>query len=241
MLTAPSRIILFGLAVASLSGLGTPARAEVEQHSMILSSGVELHYTVVTPPGFDNSQPANAIIAFPMGAQKFRDVDWGIRHYWGQEAERRGYLVFSPEVTGDKLFFEGGETIIPEFIARLHILYQIRNRTFHAVGIANGGMSALQVASRYPEHFSSVLALAGYFWTPSQQKYAALRHMCIILIAGSLEIKWADGARRDHKEFTDLGMRPFFELLPRGVLSSGHYADNEARKLFDMIENRTGC
>ncbi len=231
--------------VAALLGIAlffadAAALAKVEKKRLLLSDDTEMFYSVVTPDGYDGKKALPAILAFPGGDQQSVRVAWGLQHYWRTEAEARGYLLVSPQSPGFT-FIESTWTRIPEFLERIKILFRVRNDRFHLVGVGIGGMSAFQVAAFYPDYFVSILTIPGHVWAPSEEKYQALRGLCIVQIVGAPEVKWVDGARRDHAKFREMGMNPFLEILPGKVHWRSPYIDGGAGGLFDMIENRTGC
>ena len=238
----PRSLVAIAAAVMGIALIfgNTAAVAKVEKKSLLLSDGSEIIYSVVTPDGYDGKRALPAILAFPGGDQQSVSVGWGLKHYWQAEAEARGYLIISPQSPG-LTFIEGNWTRIPEFLERIKIHFKIRDNRFHLAGVGVGGLSAFQVAAFYPDYFLSILAIPGHVWAPGEEKYQALRGLCIVQIAGAPEIEWADGARRDHAKFREMGMNPFLDILPGKVSWRSPYMDRGAGKLFDMIENRTGC
>lgn len=205
-----------------------------------LLDGTIVNYYLVLPDDYTGGKPLPAILALPGADQQSHAVQWGLKHYWQTEAERRGYIVVSPQSPG-QLFYEGGEKYIPEILERIKTQYKIKGDRFHLTGVSSGGMSAMQVAAVFPDYFHSVTALPGFLWVPTEKKYQTLKDKCMILIAGAPEILWADGARRDVEKLRELGASPFLDILPGKVHWRSPYIDDGAAKLFDMIEDGVGC
>lgn len=228
---------LVGLCCLLASGSAT---ALVREESFTLSDGRTMQYVVVLPNNYDPERAYPAILAIPEGYQTIRAASAGVQNYWGAEAEKRGYLVFSPAVPGSKSFFEGAEAVIPEFLQRIKVRYRVRGK-FHLTGVAYGGISALRIASNSPENFRSVMVLPGYFWTPTDEKYKALKGLCVVYIASTGDGIWTINARRDVERLRAAGLNPHLDLIPGIGLVARTYAYMGSGKLYDMLESRTGC
>jgi pimeloyl-ACP methyl ester carboxylesterase len=231
-------VIVLALGIAL--GFVVEALARVEKKTLVLGNGTEIVYSIVVPDDYKGEVPLPAILALAGSDQQSEAVSWGLRHYWQAEAEARGYIVVSPQPPR-RMFYEGGEKHIPEFLERIKVLHKIRGNQFHVTGISSGGLSAFQVASRYPQYFTSVMVISGFVWVPGPAKYKALKDKCIVQIVGAHDVQWVDGALRDQEKFREVGARPFFRVLPGPVHRGSPYIDRGAAKLFDMIEHRVGC
>src|SRR4029079_1703877 len=106
--------------------------------------------------GYDPGKAYPAILAFPGGPQTLDTVQGTVERHWHQEAERRGYIVVVPAAPNDRLYFQGGERIFPEFLTRILGDYKIQGNKLHIAGVSNGGISAFHIAAMYPEYFLSV-------------------------------------------------------------------------------------
>ena len=71
------------------------AATAAEFTSVTLTGGVTVEFAVVLPDGFTEEKAWPAILAFPPGGQSKAMVNTGLG-WWESEAQRRGYLVFSP-------------------------------------------------------------------------------------------------------------------------------------------------
>ncbi len=112
--------------------------------------GSTIQYKVVLPNDFDPKRAYPVILAFAGGTEDMRMVDIALKAYWTAEAERRGYIVVSPAVPDEQLFFESSDRIFPEFLDMIRHEYRVQGERMHAVGESSGGVSAFHVASLYP-------------------------------------------------------------------------------------------
>lgn len=234
--------------VAGLLGLflflsvASPATAKMEKASMQLANGSEVRYRVILPDGYDSEKEYPAVLAFAGGPQDARTTDWGLQEIWRRPAEERGYLVFSPIADSqENMFIGGGTTIFPEFLDQILSQYKVRDGKFHVTGFSNGGISAFLIAAMNPQYFSSVLTIAGYVGGGTEPEYAALRDMCIVMIAGERDRDWAALAQRDVETLRAMGRNPYLEIVPRQGHIPKRYTGKKAAKLFDLIESGAGC
>ena len=79
----------------SYGGRYPVAAKAAEFTSVTLAGGVTVEFAVVLPDGFTADKAWPAILAFPPGGQNKAMVNTGLG-WWESEAQRRGYLVFSP-------------------------------------------------------------------------------------------------------------------------------------------------
>lgn len=219
-----------------------PAQARVTQHQITMSDGTEVDFKVLEPDGFDNDDPRPAIFAFPGGRQTVDRLDTALERFWQAEAEARGYLVILPAAPGGKLFFREGERIFPEFLDEMLKAYDVKGGKFHLTGISNGGRSAFHIAAKYPQYFTSILALPGFLPQPSPEKYAALKDMCVVMIAGEKDNRWIEAEKAAAHGLSEAGGNPTRIVSPGdGHLPLIGYGGDGAARLFDMIEAKDGC
>ncbi len=228
------RLLFVALCAACTSW---PALA-AELASLTLSDGTEIEYQLVLPAGFDRDRSYPAILAFPGGRQTLESVEAGLARYWETEARRRGYIVFSPAAPAGRPFYQSGVDLVPEFLERQRAAFNVQDGKFHVVGSSNGAVSAFVVASRHPELFLSLTALAGF--PEEQQDFEALdrlKQLNIALFVGELDLYWKAGMQRTRDRLLTLGHAVDLEIVPRNGhllpdLSFGH-----STRIFDRI----GC
>ncbi len=205
--------------------------------------GSTVQYEVVLPNGYDASRAYPAILAFGPGPQT-ADLDQRIvattfRH----EAERRGYIVVMPAAPEGQLFFQGGERIIPAFLRQILASYKIKDSKFRAAGLSNGGISAFEVASLYPQYFVSITAFPGYLLFPTAAHIAAISRMCIHMFVGQHdELGFDKPMQQEAVEFRARGM----PLTYRVEEGQGHRIETlsgpGAARLFDQFDqDQRGC
>jgi hypothetical protein len=184
------------LAVSTLL-VALTASASVSEKTMKVV-GVEVHYKVVLPDGYDATKSYPAILAFGGGPQTMNTVDGVLARNLQAEAERRGYIVIAPAAPMGELFFEGGERIFPVFLEAMLKDYHIADGKFHIAGVSNGGIAAFHVAAANPNYFLSVTAFPGYLWAPSEQKLLALTKLCSYFYVGEHdEYRWHDEMQQE--------------------------------------------
>jgi poly(3-hydroxybutyrate) depolymerase len=169
-----------------------PLKAEVLEKSKSVV-GMTVDYKVVLPEGYDPAKTYPAVLVFGGGPQNMTTVDNTLNRNFRAEAEKRGYIVVAPAAPNGKLFFMGGERIIPEFLKMILADYKIRDGKFHIAGPSNGGIASLHVAAAHPEYFLSVTAFPGYMWQPSEEKLEAIENLCVYYYVGEHDpYRWHD-------------------------------------------------
>jgi polyhydroxybutyrate depolymerase len=188
-----SKLVL--AATIALTALG--ASADVVEKSMHVA-GVEVHYKVVLPDGYDAAKSYPAILALGGGPQTMNTIDGIFSRNLQAEAERRGYIVVGPAAPDGALFFEDGARIFPDFLKAVLRDYRIVDGKFHIAGVSNGGIAAFHVAAANPDYFLSVTAFPGYMWEPTAQKLRAISKMCVYMYVGENdEYGWHDEMQQE--------------------------------------------
>src|SRR6266699_785161 len=165
----PARLIL---AVLPLLGIESATAKVFDKDTTI--SGMTVHYKVVLPTDYDAANTYPAILAFPPGPQTMDMVMSTLQRNWAAEAQRRGYIVVIPAAPNQRLFFQGGAAIFPEFLDQLLAEYKIRDRKFHIAGMSNGGISAFHISASWPQYFWSVTGFPGFLPDATPERVNAL-------------------------------------------------------------------
>jgi poly(3-hydroxybutyrate) depolymerase len=228
-------------ALATLASAAA-ARAEVIERTRQVG-GTTVHYKVVLPDHYDPAKTYPAVLGFGGGPQTMNTVDGVIARNFREQAERRGYLVIVPAAPDDKLFFEGGERIFPEFLKQLLSEYKIENGKFHIAGVSNGGISAFHVASLYPDYFVSITAFPGYLWEDTPAHRRAISRMCIQMFVGELDpMGWQGLMRKQAEAFRAEGMHASYTVEKGQPHRIDTLAGAGAARLFDLFDQaRRGC
>ncbi len=98
---------------------------------------------VVTLPGWSNGP-------WTFGTSKLLD-----------EAERRGFVVLTPETRGNVLYTGKAERGVLEAIEVLAADLAVDRDAIHLTGVSMGGAGALQLGYHFPDRFASIVAFYG--------------------------------------------------------------------------------
>jgi predicted esterase len=202
-----------------------------------------VHYKVVLPGGYDPAKAYPAILAFGGGPQTMNTVDGVLNRNLRAEAEKRGYIVVAPAAPDDRLFFEDGARIFPEFLKAILADYKIQDNKFHIAGPSNGGIAALHVAALNPQYFLSVTAFPGYMWEPTAAKLQAISKMCVFLYVGENdEYMWHAEMKKEVEELRSKGTVARYTVEKGQPHRMDTLAGANAGRLFDGFEEaKRGC
>lgn len=228
--------------VLALSVHAQLADAALLQQSMQVD-GTEVDYEVVLPQGYQRSKAYPAILAFGGGPQT-PQIDHRIMvGTFQDQAEKRGYIVVMPAAPGGQLFFQGGERIIPAFLRRILAVYRIKGGKFRAAGLSNGGISAFEVASLYPQYFVSITAFPGYLLFPTSEHIAAISKMCIHMFVGEDdELGFDQPMQQEAAEFRKRGMPLTYKVEKGQTHRIETLSGSGAARLFDQFDqDQRGC
>jgi poly(3-hydroxybutyrate) depolymerase len=204
-------------------------------------NGIKVDYKVVLPDNYDPLRAYPAVLAFGGGPQNLRVVEGSLDRVWRKEAERRGYIVVAPIAPGGQLFYEGGIRIFPQFLDQILADYKVQGGKFHVAGSSNGGLSAFEMASRYPRYFLSVSGIPGMLNEPVPDKIAPLRPVCIYMLVGEFDAVGVPEMRKQVEDFWRRGFTAEYQVEP----GQGHGLNLDAAgisRLFDQFDaSAKGC
>ncbi len=205
--------------------------------------GMTVHYKVVLPNGYDPAKTYPAILAFGGGPQTMNTVDNVVNRNFRAEAEKRGYIVIAPAAPDDKLFFEDGARIFPEFLKLIQADYKIQDNKFHIAGPSNGGIAAFYVAAENPQYFLSITAFPGYMWEPSTAKLQAISKMCVFMYVGENDqYMWHEEMNKEAEFLRAHGTVARYTVEKGQPHRLETLAGANAGRLFDGFEEtRKGC
>jgi predicted peptidase len=235
-------IPLFSAIVIFAIFLIQPAQAEVLEKTKKTGS-TTIHFKVVLPSGYDPAKAYPAILAFGGGPQTMNTVDSVLERNFRAEAEKRGYIVIAPAAPNDRLFFEDGARIFPEFLKLILADYKIQNNKFHIAGPSNGGIAAFHVAAANPQYFLSVTAFPGYMWEPSPAKLQAISKMCVFMYVGENdEYMWHSEMKQEVEWLRSKGTVARYTVEKGQPHRMETLAGASAGRLFDGFEEtQKGC
>ena len=208
----------------------------ITYQEMRLKDEIVLEFAVVLPDEFDSNQEYPILLALPPGPQTKDMVGVGLDGYWASEAKERGWIVLSPIAPAGKLFFQGSEALIPEFLEQMATRYRPEGDKYHLGGISNGGISAFRIALNNPELFRSIVVLPGYPRTEEEfQKLGRLKDMPIALFVGELDTGWIQRMKATRDEIARLEGHVSLEIIP----NEGHVIRSLAggKRLFELLDS----
>jgi predicted esterase len=233
---------VFSVAVVFTMFATQPVQAELLEKTKKVA-GTAVHYKVVLPRGYDPAKTYPAILAFGGGPQTMNTVDGVLDRNFRAEAEKRGYIVVAPAAPDDRLFFEDGARIFPEFLKMILADYKIQDNKFHIAGPSNGGIAAFHVAAANPQFFLSVTAFPGYMWEPSPAKLQAISKMCVFMYVGENdEYMWHAEMKREAELLRSTGTVARYTVEKGQPHRLETLAGANAGRLFDGFEEtKKGC
>jgi poly(3-hydroxybutyrate) depolymerase len=242
---ANRRAIMIGLtlplAAASAIAAVDVSASVVEKSARV--AGVDVHYKVVLPDGYDAAKAYPAIVVLAGGPQTMDTVDRTLERNFRAEAERRGYIVVAPAAPEGDLFFQGGERIFPAFLRSVLRDYRIEGGKFHIAGPSNGGIAAMHVAAQNPDYFLSVTAFPGYMWEPTDAKLNAIAKLCVYLYVGENdEYRWHNEMKREAAFLSSHGTVAKYGVEAGQPHRLETLAGPNAARLFEGFEaTKQGC
>jgi enterochelin esterase-like enzyme len=193
-------------------------------------------YLVVLPPGWDVTKACPVVLAFSGGCQDLETSRRVIDANWQTEAEKRGWVVIMPIATDGNLFYETGDYIFPAFLDQMRRDFRPRGGKFMLAGRSNGGLSALHVAVRHPQYFTSVTVYPGLFWSEEDLTMAIrLRGVPIRMVVGAQDQDWAIPGRYQADQLRKAGLDISFQLEPEQGHAIGSFTGSGQARLFDLI------
>lgn len=232
--------------LCAIAMLASPIAAQAEMESLTTTvDGKKMRYKVVLPDNFDETKQYPTILAFAGGRQDMNRVTIDLNAYWKDEAEKRGYIVISPEAIGSRLYFEDGADYIPEFMEQMKAQYPIDTENMHIAGVSNGGQSAFHIAGMMAGEFRSVMALPGFFPKLSvnltNDNYAAMRKSCYTIFTGSRDRPYKDEAAAQTSKLRPLMINISHVVEDREEHLMASLQGKNSYRLFDRLEEWKTC
>ena len=199
------RLVLAALLAAAVASTAFADRWKTE--GLPTESGLTAEFTIVEPEGFDPDATWPVLLAFPAGDQDADAVLRGLHHFWGETAEKRGWLVVTP-LAGDGLrFHEGAEDVVPELLDEIARRYRVEGGRFHAAGFGVGGLSAFRAAIDSPGRFASLVVFPGGPAKASDvNRLDRLTGVRVRMFAGTKNEDWLKLMQSTAKQLARLGI-----------------------------------
>jgi len=203
--------------------------------TMTMIDGTDVQYAVILPIGYKSGGEYPILLALPPGPQTRDMVEAGLGGYWEEPAKTRGWIVISPIAPQGKLFFQGSERIMPEFLTRIADIYNLEGGQFHLAGVSNGGISAFRIAVNQPGLFRSILVVPGM--PGSEEDFAKLEtisHIPLAMFVGEHDTAWLARMEATEEELARLEAELFLEVVP----NEGHVIQSlGGERFFDFFED----
>lgn len=233
------RTIALALLMAGMAA--GPASAEVLAKSGVFN-GLTVEYRVVLPDGYDPAKTYPVILDFPGGPQRIDMIDRSLARGLQPLAERLGWVVVTPAAPDGRLYFQGGEAAMPDFLAMIFSEFHVEGGKLHISGVSNGGRSAFHIAALYPDKFSSVTGYPGLNASDDPEELQKFAAMCIYMHAGSEDPGWAGAMQAEAAQYEGLGYKVKFTLEPGQRHVMDFSKDEFGERLFaDLEASRRGC
>ena len=208
----------------------------VTYHTLEMSDGTSLDYAVALPAAFDPAQTYPILLALPPGGQDRAMVQTGLDRYWAAQAIELGWIVLSPAAPDGKLFFQGSERLIPEFLERTATIYRPEGDKYHLGGISNGGISAFRITVNHPELIKSLIVLPGLPHSEEDfEKLELLKDIPVAMFAGEQDTGWVARMEATEEALSNFGGQVSLEIVP----NEGHVIQSldGGEELFALLES----
>ncbi|MBL8759180.1 MAG: nuclear transport factor 2 family protein [Phycisphaerae bacterium] len=222
-----TRHLARGLACAAIAHLASlllaaSALADRVEKSLELLGGTRVVYQIITPDNFVPGSTAPVLLVLPPGKQDANMVNAGLARL-DPECRRQGWVVVSPQAPGGRLFFQGGEEVLPALLQELRKTVAPEGGKVHLLGSSNGGLSALRFAIRNPESVRSLMLMPGGFASKADAaRVNRLKGIPVRLYVGSDDtVEWTDGARAVLSAGEKAGLDIALDVRP----ANGHTID----------------
>jgi predicted esterase len=202
--------------------------------SVAISDGTVVDFAVSLPPEFDAAREWPTLLALPPGSQTTAMVESGLDRYWSAGAGR-GWVVISPAAPGGRLFFEGSESIVGEFLDIVGLTYRPENGRYHLAGVSNGGISAFRVAAREPGRFRSLLVAPGFPLSYADvDALVRLVDLPVAMYVGELDSGWVGPMTDTFASLSAFGAEVTLDVVP----GAGHVLRSiTGDELFDVLDS----
>jgi pimeloyl-ACP methyl ester carboxylesterase len=168
--------------------------ASARTRVVVRVDGQRVPVTVVLPDRYRSGQHAPLLLALPPGGQGKAEVDALLDRYWAPDAQRRGWVVVSPEAPPTGLYFAGESArLLPDLVDAVERWYPPEGGRVHVAGVSNGGLSAWRYALDHPEAVRSLLTAPGFPPEPADEAHVAtLAGVPVLLVVGGEDTGWRE-------------------------------------------------
>ena len=240
ILRLPARPLVALVAVLSFAA-GVPADAlaqreardneyavndlRVQHRSYVMEeTGETIPYALFVPSGYDPATPAPLMVSLHGAGRQY---DWLMNYAsFLDQAEHHGYVVVTPlgytrrggyGYRGDSEQDRRAEQDVMNVFGMVTDELNIDENRIYLWGHSMGGAGTYYLASRYPDIWAGLAAVAGGSMTAGFVDADAIRHIPFLVIQGSEDRTVpAERARESVAKMRELGMQHLYIEIPGG-------------------------
>ena len=187
-------------------------------------TGETIPYALFVPSGYDPARPAPLMVSLHGAGRQY---DW-LMNYAGflDQAEHHGYVVVTPlgytrrggyGYRGDSEQDRRAEQDVMNVFRLVTDELAIDEDRIYLWGHSMGGAGTYYLASRYPDVWAGLAAVAGGSMTADYVDADAIRHIPFLVIQGSEDrVVPAARARESVAKMRELGMQHLYIEIPGG-------------------------
>ena len=197
----------------------------VQHRSYVMEeTGETIPYALFVPSGYDPASPAPLMVSLHGAGRQY---DW-LMNYAGflDQAEQHGYVVVTPlgytrrggyGYRGDSERDRRAERDVMNVFRLVTDELAIDEDRIYLWGHSMGGAGTYYLASRYPDVWAGLAAVAGGSMNAGYVDAEAIRHIPFLVIQGSEDrVVPASGARESVAKMKALGMQHLYIEIPGG-------------------------
>jgi dienelactone hydrolase len=204
LITRLVKICLLALLIGPAPGLA--------QESLELKDGWTIQYFLALPGEDSSRQSPWPLAVFMGGGSGNAPISYEVYRFYARELASLGWAVAVP-VSPDNRSFRGANVDrVRELVSVLQAREDVAQGKTLLAGISAGGMSALEIARRYPEEILAVMAVPALVRNAFNLK--ALAGMPVYLRIGSDdELGWGMQFEETVEALTEVGVKLDAQLL----------------------------
>ncbi len=214
-------------------------------------TGESIPYALFVPSGYDPARAAPLLVSLHGAGRQY---DW-LMNYAGllDQAEHHGYVVVTPlgytrrggyGYRGDSEQDRRAEQDVMHVFDLVTGELVIDESRIYLWGHSMGGAGTYYLASRYPDNWAGLAAVAGGSMTADYVDADAIRHLPFLVIQGSEDrVVPAARARESVAKMRELGMQHLYIEIPGGdhslFVSRNPEVVEHLFSFFNLVSKRT--
>ena len=224
----------------------------VQHRSYVMEeTGETIPYALFVPSGYDPATPAPLMVSLHGAGRQY---DW-LMNYAGflDQAEHHGYVVVTPlgytrrggyGYRGDSEQDRRAEQDVMNVFGLVTEELAIDPNRIYLWGHSMGGAGTYYLASRHPDIWAGLAAVAGGSMHAGYVEAEAIRHIPFLVIQGSEDrVVPAAGARESVAKMRELGMQHLYIEIPGGdhslFISRNPEVVGHLFSFFDLVSKKT--